>query len=163
MYLAYREYQDWREADRQDQPRIVACIENFDYWPVPRGNDYEMEGVATFRLVNSGNEGATVTKIEFNPAGIARNGQHLGISMYEDVRLDRFVPGNGVEPFHDLHFWSGSLTTPDHWVDVPEYVNVQVYTANGYAGPLLQCIPSYGGWECGDYEGGALSVDTACQ
>jgi len=163
LYLGWQEIQESRESDRQERPRIVACLDAFDYWPAPRGSDYEMEGNAAFRLVNSGEQGATVTRIEFNPAGVARNGQHLGIGMYEGVRLDRFVAGHGVEFVPNLHFLSGAVVSPEHWVDVAEYVNVQVFTATG-SGPLLQCIRSNGGWACGDLgDSGALLVDTACQ
>jgi hypothetical protein len=164
LYFAYEEYQNNQKEKQANQPRVVVCLEDFTYRDNPAGGGLlSMSGSASFRLVNTGREGTTVTKVWFNPVGTWRDGRAGGISMYDGVGVNVRVEGNSVVPIRNLQFRDSAGVDPQFWVDNATHVNVWAQTPNG-SEPMLQCVPSFSGWACGERDAnGSVSVDTACQ
>lgn len=164
LYFAYQEYVASRDDRDANQPRVYACIQDFSYQGMPSGGDLQMRLSAEVRLVNTGNEGTTVTSISFNPIGTWRNGQQGGIGMYEDPRVDQPIDGNGVAVVTINNFRDSAVVNPDYWIDNADYINVHAITPDG-AQPTVQCQNNGVGWSCGerDQNTGALSVESACR
>lgn len=164
LYLAYQAYEDSRQERDANQPRILACIEDFSYQSMPAGQYLKINLSARVRLVNTGTESTTVTSIDFNPVGTWRNGRHGGISLFDEPRIDRPIAGKGVEIVTINNFEDSGVVEPEFWVDNAEFINVSVMTPDG-SQPTLQCQLNSFGWSCGerDQNTGALSIENACR
>jgi hypothetical protein len=159
------------ETTDDDAPNIVVCVKTFTCSrtnPYKHGNyiAYSPQVKTSFRLVNKGRRPATVTKVEFNPGGIWKNGKPGGMSGIE-VEINKEVAGNGVVVIDDLTFTAHIGIDDEFWIDKPDRLGAWAYwPGGGGIRHSLTCLPRQDGtWACGKAQKGALGItlDDGCK